>query len=312
MYYITKTIFCQFGGAMKTEKNMLLAFLLNLGFSIFEFVGGIFTGSVAIVSDAVHDMGDAVSIGVAFFLEKKSKKQPDEIYTYGYARYSVVGSVITTLILLLGSLTVIYNATLRIVHPTEIHYNGMIVFAVVGVCVNLGAVLLTREGDSLNQKAVNLHMLEDVLGWGVVLLGAIVMRFTDLYMIDPLMSIGVAIFILVNAIRNLKEELDVFLEKTPHHVDVHEIKEHLLELDGVLGVHHIHVWSMDGHSNYATMHIVTNGNAHDVKDNVRERLKEHGIGHATLELEGEGEHCHEAYCHVEATSSSGHHHHHHH
>ena len=182
---------------MKTEKNIFLAFILNFAFSIFEFFGGIFTGSVAILSDAVHDIGDAASIGVAFFLEKKSKRQPDKIYTYGYTRYSVIGSVITTLILLFGSTMVIYNAIKRIITPVEIRYDGMIIFAVVGVCVNFLAAFLTREGDSLNQKAVNLHMLEDVLGWAVVLIGAIVMRFTDFAIIDPLMSIGVALFIFI-------------------------------------------------------------------------------------------------------------------
>ena len=297
---------------MKTEKNILIAFLLNLAFSVFEFVGGVFTGSVAIVSDAIHDIGDAASIGVSFFLEKKSKKQPDEAYTYGYARYSVIGSVITTLILLFGSVMVIYNAIARIVSPTEINYDGMIVFAVIGVGVNLAAALFTREGESLNQKAVNLHMLEDVLGWIVVLVGAVVMKFTDFALIDPLMSMGVAIFILINALKNLKEVVDLFLEKTPHGIEVHEIEEHLLEIPGVLGVHHIHVWSMDGQSNYATMHVVTNGDAHEIKHKIREELREHGIGHATLELECEGEHCHEEHCHVEAGHSSGHHHHHHH
>ncbi len=296
---------------MKTERNILIAFVLNLAFSVFEMVGGFFTGSVAIVSDAVHDLGDAASIGISYFLEKKSKKQPDETYTYGYARYSVIGSVITTLILLFGSCVVIYNAVSRILTPTEIHYNGMIVFAVVGAVVNLAAALFTRDGHSLNQKAVNLHMLEDVLGWIVVLIGAIVMRFTDFALIDPVMSIGVAAFILVSAIRNLKEALDLFLEKTPHNIHLQEIKEHILELDGVLDVHHIHVWSMDGQNNYATMHIVTNGEAHHIKDAVREELREHGVGHVTLELEAEGEHCHEEHCHVEFETHSHHHHHHH-
>lgn len=297
---------------MKTEKNILIAFVLNFAFSIFEFVGGIFTGSVAIISDAVHDVGDATGIGIAYFLEKKSKKQPDEKYTYGYARYSVVGSVITTLILLLGSLAVIYNAVLRIITPTAINYDGMILFAVVGALVNLGAAFFTREGDSLNQKAVNLHMLEDVLGWIVVLAGAVVMRFTDISVIDPLMSIGVAIFILVNAIRNLKEGLALFLEKAPNGVDIHGLEEHICALEGVLGVHHIHIWSMDGQTNYATMHIVAQGEAHAVKERVREELKEHGIAHATLELEAEGEHCCEEHCHVEHAAHAGHHHHHHH
>jgi len=178
---------------MKTERNILIAFILNLAFSIFEFVGGIVTGSVAIMSDAVHDIGDAASIGVSYFFEKKGE------------RYSLIGAFITTLTLLIGSSITIYNAIRRLFAPTEIHYEGMIVFAIVGVCVNLCAAFVTREGDSLNQKAVNLHMLEDVLGWIVVLVGAIVMRFTDFSLLDPIMSIGVSAFILINAIRNLKE-----------------------------------------------------------------------------------------------------------
>lgn len=297
---------------MKTEKNILIAFILNLAFSVFEFFGGIFTGSVAIISDAMHDLGDAASIGVSFFLEKKSKKQPDEKYTYGYARYSVIGSVITTLILLVGSALVIYNAIGRIIHPTEINYDGMIVFAIVGACVNLFAAFFTREGGSLNQRAVNLHMLEDVLGWLVVLVGAVVMRFTDITVIDPLMSIGVAVFIFINALRGLKEAVDLFLEKTPHGIEIDEICEHILEIEGVIGVHHVHVWSMDGQNNYATMHIVASGHSHEIKHRVREELAEHGIGHATLELEEEGEHCHEEHCHVEHSHSGHHHHHHHH
>ncbi len=297
---------------MKTEKNILIAFVLNLAFSIFEFIGGIFTGSVAIVSDAVHDIGDAASIGISYFLEKKSKRQPDEKYTYGYARYSVIGSVITTLILLFGSVMVIYNAVNRIINPTDINYNGMIVFAIIGVCVNFGAAFFTRDGGSLNQKAVNLHMLEDVLGWAVVLIGAIVMRFTDFALIDPIMSIGVAVFILVNAIKNLKEVIDLFLEKTPCGIDVKEIKEHISEIEGVLDVHHIHIWSIDGQTNFATMHIVTNSDSHQIKEKIRKELHEHGIGHATLELEAESEHCHEEHCHIEfKAGSSGHHHHHH-
>lgn len=296
---------------MKTEKNILIAFILNLSFSIFEIIGGFFTGSVAIISDAVHDLGDAISIGISYFLEKKSKKQPDETYTYGYARFSVMGSVITTLILLFGSVMVIYNAVLRIINPVEINYTGMIIFAVVGALVNFLAAYFTKDGDSLNQKAVNLHMLEDVLGWIVVLVGAIIMRFTDIRIIDPLMSMGVAIFIFVNALKNLKEVLDLFLEKIPNDISIEEIKHHIKEIDGVIDVHHIHVWSMDGYHNYATMHIVANENSHEIKDKIREELKEHGIGHATLEIESPTDHCHEEHCHIEENHHSHSHHHHH-
>ena len=297
---------------MRSEKNIFAAFVLNLAFSLFEFIGGVFTGSVAIISDAIHDLGDAASIGVSYFMEKKSKKQPDDAYTYGYARYSVLGGAVTMLTLLAGTAIVIYNAVLRIITPTPIDYNGMILFAVVGVCVNLGAALITRKGDSLNQKAVNLHMLEDVLGWIVVLVGAVVMRFTDLAFLDPILSIGVAIFIGVNAVRNLKEAVDIFLEKTPCGTDMQLLKSSLSELSEVQDVHHIHLWTMDGRSHYATMHIVTDGDPHRVKDAARERLKALGIDHVTLEVEAENEHCHARHCHVEHIHHCGHHHHHHH
>ena len=297
---------------MKTEKNILIAFILNLSFSLFEFAGGLFTGSVSILSDAVHDMGDAISIGISYFLEKKSKQQPDETHTYGYARYSVLGGALTALFLLLGSVIVICNAVNRMINPTEINYNGMILFAIIGVCVNFCAAFITRKGESLNQKAVNLHMLEDVLGWAVVLVGAVIMRLTDITILDPILSIGVALFILVNAMKHLKEATWLFLEKTPCSIDVNEIKNHLSELTGVLDVHHIHVWSMDGRVNYATMHIVTNADLLRIKEAIRKELEEFGITHATLELEAETENCHALYCRMEYRNESGHHHHHHH
>ena len=296
---------------MKSEKNIFIAFLLNLAFSLVEFFGGIFTGSVAIVSDAVHDIGDAVSIGTAFILEKKAKKQPDNQYSYGYARYSVLGSTITTLILLIGSILVICNAIKKIITPTELHYERMVIFAVFGVLVNLIAALLTRKGESLNQKAVNLHMLEDVLGWLVVLIGAIIMLFTDFYILDPIMSIAVATFILIAALKNLRETIDIFLEKTPRGICLDELKEHLENIDGVLNAHHLHVWSLDGQKHYATVHIVTNTNPHEIKHHVRDELKKCGIIHATIELESEDEHCHEQHCHVEVSHTCTHHHHHH-
>lgn len=296
---------------MKTQQNILIAFILNLTFSIFEFFGGIFTGSVAIISDSVHDLGDAISIGFSYFLERKSRKQPDNNYTYGYLRFSVLGGIITTFILLFGSIAVIYNAVLRIINPVNINYSGMIIFAIIGAVVNFGAAYFTREGDSINQKAVNLHMLEDMLGWIVVLVGAIVMKFTDFALIDPIMSIAVAIFIFINAIKNIKQVLDLFLEKAPDNIDIDEIIEHIKKIDGVLDIHHIHIRSIDGHNNYTTMHIVTEGDFHEIKEKVREELSEHGIGHATLELETPDEHCHHRECHIEHHEHSHHHHHHH-
>ena len=281
---------------MKAQRNILIAFVLNLLFAVFELIGGMVTGSIAIASDAIHDMGDAVSIGVSYFLERKSAREPDELYTYGYGRYSVVGGVVTTVTLLVGSVVMIYHAVGRIIHPAQIDYEGMIAFAVVGVCVNLCAAGLTHNGASMNQRAVTLHMLEDVLGWGIVLVGAVVMRFTDFTLIDPVLSIGVSAFILANAVRNLKDAAEVFLEKVPSGVSAAEIAEHLKEIDGILDVHHIHLWSMEGQSGYATMHVVTDGETCEIKEKIRGELCGHGIGHVTIETEGENEECHEKVC----------------
>ena len=295
---------------MKTDKNILIAFLLNITFSVFEFFGGLFTGSVAILSDSIHDIGDAISIGVSWLLERKSKKQADNKHTYGYVRYSVLGGVITTTILLVGSILVIISAINRLFDPVKINYSGMIVFAIVGVVLNFVAAYVTKDGDSINQKSVNLHMLEDVLGWLAVLIGAIIMNYTDIRILDSLMSIGVALFILINSLKNLKEVLDLFLEKTPSNVDIEELKNHLLKIDGVDDIHHIHVWSIDGYNNYATMHIVTKSkDVKKVKNEIREELEEHNICHAILETEDEA--CDDIECNVKLSSNIKHHHHHH-
>ena len=295
---------------MKTEKNILIAFVLNLAFSIFEFIGGTITNSVAIISDSIHDIGDSLSIGISYFLEKKSKKKPDDKYTFGYVRYSVIGSIITTLILIIGSVLVIYNAILRIFNQVDINYNGMIVFAILGVLVNFMAAYFTKDGDSLNQKSVNWHMLEDVLGWAVVLIGAIVMRFTDISIIDPILSILVALFILINALKSFKLIIDLFLEKTPKGINISDIKKHLLNIKNICDVHHLHVWSLDGYNNYATLHVVIKKNNKKIKEEIRNELKEHGIKHVTIELEMQNEVCGEDVCVVKSDSQCGYHHHH--
>ena len=279
----------------KSEKNILIAFILNLGFSIFEFIGGAITNSIAITSDAVHDIGDALSIGLSYFLERKSKKGPDNKYTYGYVRYSLIGSLITTLILLFGSCFVIYSAVNKIITPEEINYSGMILFALIGVVINSCAVYFTRDGDSLNQKSVNLHMLEDVLGWVVVLIGAIIMRFTDIKLLDPILSILVAIFILINAFNNFKSITYLFLEKTPNNISIEELKNNILKIDGVKDVHHIHIWSIDGYNNYATMHVVGEDYV-KLKKLVKEELEKYGICHSTIEIESVDEMCNEKNC----------------
>ena len=292
---------------MKSDKNILIAFLLNLFFSVFEFIGGIITNSISIVSDSIHDFGDAISIGISYILEKVSKKKPNKKYTYGYLRYSVLGALITTIILLIGSILIIYNAIKRIMDPIDINYNGMILFAIVGVIVNFIAAKVTKHGHSLNQKSVNLHMIEDVLGWIVVLIGAVVMKFTDLSIIDPILSVLVALYIFIHAIKNLKSIIDIFLEKTPSNISIENIKKELLDIEEVIDIHHIHIWSMDGFNNYATMHVIVNKNINVVKDLIREKLKQNNVNHVTIEFEEQNETCKDNDCNIKSIT---HHHHH--
>ncbi len=293
----------------KTQTNILIAFLLNISFSIFEIIGGFITHSIAIMSDAIHDFGDALSIGISYVLERKSHNKPNNKYTYGYARYSILGAFITTSILTIGSCFVIYESVKRIINPVKVNYNGMIIFAIVGVIINFAAAYFTKEGDSINQRSVNLHMLEDVLGWIVVLIGSILMNFTDVRIIDPIMSLGVALFILIHSFRNFKTILDLFLEKVPHGIEVEDIKNHLCEIPFVDEVHHIHIWSIDGENNFATMHVKTiSKDIKQIKKKIREELLEHNINHVTIEIEDDKDHCDEEKCELKAIT---HHHHHH-
>ena len=297
---------------MKSKRKIFVAFILNLLFSVLEVIGGIITGSVAITSDAIHDFGDATSIGIAYFLERASGKKPNEKYTFGYARFSVLGGLITTLILLVSSVIVVYNSVLRIITSTIIiDYNGMLIFALVGLVVNLFATYFTHGGKSINQKAVNLHMLEDVFGWLVVLVGSIVIKYTGLYIIDPILSILVAIFIIINSLKNLIEIFEIFLIKTPKNIDINQLIEHIKKVNGVIDTHHIHIWTIDGEINCATLHLVVKEKRREIMIKVKEELKEHKILHTTIEMETPEESCDEISCGIKMENKSCHHNHHH-
>ena len=214
------------------------------------------------------------------------------------------------MVLTIGSIFVILGGINRIIVPEKINYNGMIIFAIFGVIVNFLAAYFTKEGESINQKAVNLHMLEDVMCWIIVLIGSILMKYTDISIIDSIMSIGVAIYILINAFKNFKEILDLFLEKLPKNISIEEVKKHLNNIKDVIGVHHIHIWSIDGNTNYATLHIVTESkNICELKGKIKDELKNLGISHTTIEIEGKEDKCNEEECNVNSIHIKHLHHH---
>jgi cobalt-zinc-cadmium efflux system protein len=206
-------------------------------------------------------------------------------------------------VLIIGSCFVIYNAVRRILNPVEIDYNGMIIFAIVGVAVNLTAAMATRKGDLLNQKAVNLHMLEDVAGWCVVLIGAFVMKFTNIYVIDPIMSIAVATYICINAGTDFSQSIRLLSERSE--IPSNKVIEAIKSIDGIIDVHHVHVWNLDNKETCATMHVLTSANHAEIKKKLRAALSDIGINHSTLELESKWEVCSEKECAIDVNTNIG-------
>ncbi len=302
----------------KSANNIGVAFFLNLFFSILELVGGIFTNSISIISDSIHDFGDAISIGIAWLLEKKSNKKPDSRYTYGYARYSVLGALITSIVLTVGSIVMLYNAIPRIINPQYVKYDGMLILGIIGLLVNGIGALVTSKGEKLNEKSINLHLLEDLLGWIAVLVVSLVMKIFDIPILDPILSIGITVFILYHVFRNLKEVFEIFLEKAPKKVDFEEFKNELIEEnEQIIEIHHTHVWTLDGNNTYITMHVlvkddISTENIILLKKQIKEEAKHHNINHVTIEVEYEKEKCENGECEVEENHEQhGHHHHHH-
>ncbi len=302
----------------KSSKNIFLAFLLNLSFSIIEFVGGIFTNSISIISDSVHDFGDAISIAVAWVLEKKSEKKPDDKYTFGYARYSVLGAFITSMVLLVGAVFMIYNAMLRLVNPVEINYDGMLLLGVLGLFVNGLGAFVTSKGNKINEKAVSLHLLEDVLGWIAVLITSIIMKIFDIPILDPILSIGITIYILKHVIQNLKIVFGIFLEKAPENSEFEKFKKELIESNNEINdIHHIHIWSADGINTYMMMHVVVEDDIAvkdiiELKEEINNKATQYNINHLTIEIEFESERCQHGECSIEVGGTNNHLHHHHH
>lgn len=272
--------------------NIKVAFFLNLGFTIIEIVGGFFTNSVAILSDALHDMGDTLSLGMSWYFQRLAGRDHDHKYSYGYHRFSVLGALINGFVLLAGSIYIVVESIPRFIHPEATNKEGMMGLAILGILVNGMAALRLRKGSSLNEQVVSLHLLEDVLGWVGILIGSILMKFYDWPWLDPLMSLGLAVFILSNVYKNLKQVFQVILQGTPKDVNMVKLEAYLNGLPGVQGFHDLHVWSMDGEFNILSVHLVRpSGDDAAFKQAVRAGLADLHVHHATLELEAPGENC---------------------
>lgn len=277
--------------------RMSWAFFLNLSFAIIEFVGGFYTNSLAIMSDAVHDLGDAFAIGIAWFLEKKSLKGTTAQFSYGHRRLSVLAALITGFILLIGSGAILVTAIPRLLSPEETNVPGMLGLSILGIAVNGLAAFRMSKGESLSERMILWHLLEDVLGWVAIFIGSIVMLIHPLPILDPIMAIGVAVWVLWNVFKNLKRTMHVFLQATPDQVQIDLVKEKISQKKQVKNVHHLHLWTMDGTHHILTMHLIVEENttkeeAHQLKTDLKKSLfDDFHITEATIEIEWPNQLC---------------------
>ncbi len=277
-------------------KNIKVAFFLNLAFTLLEIVGGFFTNSIAILSDAVHDLGDSLSLALAWYFQKMAKKGSTPTFSYGYKRFSLLGAIINSIVLIVGSIFILSAAIPRLFHPEQTHAEGMFFLAIVGVLVNGAAVLRLKKGNSINEKVVSLHMLEDVMGWAAILVGSVIMYFFDLPIIDPILSILIAIFVLSNVYKNVRQSLRIILQGIPDELNISEISDFLKQNPSIQSVHDLHIWSIDGNYNILTIHIVLKDSLLldklvGIKNEIRDSLTQKGIHHATIEFEIPDENC---------------------
>ena len=279
-----------------SAKNISIAFALNLGFTLFEIFGAIWTNSLAILSDAVHDLGDSLSLGLAWYLENLSKREQDVRFSYGYRRFSLLGAFLNTTILIGGSLLVLVRAVPRLLRPETTNAQGMVIFSIIGILVNGAAVLRLKGDRSLNSRTVAWHLLEDVLGWVALLAVSVTLLFTDWYILDPILSIILTTYILYNTVRNLRQTAAVFLQAVPEDIELNKIDKALSGIDQVLSTHHTHVWSLDGEHHVLTTHVVVNEDTPIddlvcIRQDVRDTIQAWGFSHSTVEFEFGEEDC---------------------
>lgn len=273
-----------------TARDLKIAFFLNLGFTIAEIVGGLFTNSLAILSDAVHDLGDSLALGLAWFMDRYSKREKDTIFSYGYQRFSLLGALINILILVFGSVIILSRAVPRLLDPEPTYAPGMIIMAVGGILVNGAAVLRLRGGKSINTQVVAWHLLEDVLGWVAVLLVSITLLFTEWYILDPLLSILITSYILFNVLKKGRKTLAVFLQSVPEGVRLEEVENVIRSIPDIDSIHHTHIWSLDGEQHVLTTHVVICTPAPrervlEVKESIKTALQDYDFSHMTIEIE---------------------------
>jgi len=276
-------------------KTITIAFALNFSFTIIEVIGGYWAGSLAILADAVHDFGDTISLGLALYLYKIAGRGRNEDYSYGYRRFTLLSAILAGVFIVSGSLFVFFHAITRLNDAPVPKAGWMIGLAVLGVIVNGYAALRLSRGHSQGEGILSWHLIEDALGWVVVLIGALFIYWKGWAWIDPALAIVLSVFIIFNVTKSLKKTVEVFLQRKPGHVSVEKISHSILHIEGVTDIHDLHIWSLDGEQNVMSLHVVLKDREVDVvqvKDTIQKIMNQYGAFHTTIETEIEGEVCH--------------------
>lgn len=286
-----------------TAPGLSQAFWLNLVFSIIELVGGLWTNSTAIVADAFHDFMDAVAIGIAVLLEKVSRRKRSPAFSYGYRRFSLLAALGMSSLLIAGAVWMVVSAIQSFIEPKAVDSIGMLGLAVLGVLINGFAFFRIRRTQAgqdkaavnYNSRAIMLHLLEDVLGWVAVLIGATIMYFTGWYWIDGLLTLAIAGFIAYNAGTNLIHTMRILLQSVPMNIDTEALAASLGRIEGVADIHDLHVWSLDGSYHVGTLHVVIDEHhttsEEAVYHDIVQLLQEHHIQHPTIQIESSSRNC---------------------
>lgn len=278
-----------------STRNIGVAFWLNLGFAIIELIGGIWTQSLAVISDALHDFGDAISLGMGYFLQRKSTQGPSENYSYGLRRLSLLSAFLTGLILCIGAVFIVSESVSRFSEPHEPYGPGMMGLAIFGIAINGFAAWKLGHGHTHNEKMMQWHLIEDVMGWVAVLIGSICIMLFQWNWLDPVLAITISLFVLFNVVKRLSQTVSVFLQGNPDPEGLKTFREKVSQMPNIVEVHDVHFWSLDGVRHVLSLHAVLKdlNQGAQTKEEIRRLSKALGDCHITLEIESQTEHCHD-------------------
>jgi len=276
----------------KTIPKLWFTLFLNLGITIAQLIGGVLSNSMALISDAVHNLSDTGSLGVSLVARKVANKKANKEMTFGYRRADIIGAFINLIILVAVSLFLIKEGIERFISPEEIDGTIMFWVALAGLVGNVLSVIILHSDskESLNIKSATIHLFWDAMASLAVIIGGVLILLYDLFIIDPILTIAIALYIMYTSYGLLKETLSILMEATPADIDIHAIKKELEKVQFVQDIHHIHVWKMDENETMMECHALIpeseSNNLESIKSDIKQVLSDSfDITHSAIEFE---------------------------